>query len=363
VAADLQPFSTAQIERGRRYHRPLYRALALDLALSLAVLVAFALWRPDLAVGSWWLEAPAVTALVVAASALVRLPVTWWSGWVHERRWGLSTQTAGGWVGDRLKALGIGLVLSAAAMTGLVALARWAPTWWPALAAAAAAALVLVLGYLAPVVLEPVFNRFRPLEDGELRRSLLALSERAGAPVRDVLVADASRRTTKANAYVSGIGRTRRVVLYDTFVRASDPAAIGVVTAHELAHRRERHVGKLTALAMAGAAGAVLVLWALLGDRLSEPTWIPVVLLVLAVLQLLATPPLAWLSRRYERDADRIALEVTRDTAAFERAFRILADTNVADLDPPRAVRALLLTHPPLPERIEAARAFVTVPA
>lgn len=336
--------------------------LVLDLALSLAVLLAFALWRPDLGL-RWWLEAPAVTALVLVVSALARLPVSWWSGWVHERRWGLSTQMPRGWAADRLKALAIGIVLTGAATTGLVVLARWAPTWWPLLAALAAAAVVLLLGYLAPVLFEPVFNRFRPLEEGELRRSLLALSQRAGAPVQDVLVADASRRTTKTNAYVSGIGRTRRVVLYDTFLRVSDPAAIGVVAAHELAHRRERHVVKLTAITMAGAAAAVLVVWALIGDRVADPAWIPAVLLVLAVLQLLATPALAWLSRRYERDADRIALEVTHDPQAFERAFRVLAETNVADLDPPRAVRVLLLTHPPLPERIEAARRFVTVPA
>ncbi|MGE5690348.1 MAG: M48 family metalloprotease [Pseudomonadota bacterium] len=350
-----EPFSHAEVDRGRRYHRPRYRALVADLALSLAVLGVFAAWRPDLGLRPW-LEAPAVTALVLVSAALVRLPLSWWSGYVHEHRWGLSTQTPGGWLADRAKALGVGVVLTAAATTGLVAIARSAPTWWPLVAAAAGALLVLVLGFLAPVVLEPLFNRFRPLDDGELRRSLLALADRAGAPVRDVLVADASRRTTKTNAYVSGIGRTRRVVLYDTFLAAADPAAIGVVAAHELAHRRERHVAKLTLLGMAGAAAAVLVLWAVLGHRVANPDWIPVALLVLALLELVATPALAWVSRRYERDADRIALEVTRDPAAFERAFRTLADTNVADLDPPRLVRALLLTHPPLPERIEAGR-------
>lgn len=354
-------FSADEIERGRRYHRPLYVALVVDLVLALAVQVAFVLARPEFGL-PWWLEAPVIVALVVAATAVVQLPVSWWRGYVHEHRWGLSTQTPRGWLLDRVKGLAIGIVLAATALTALVGLARWT-AWWPLVAAVAAALLVLLLGFLAPVLLEPVFNRFRPLEDAELRASLLALSERAGAPVQDVLVADASRRTRKANAYVSGIGRTRRVVLYDTFLEASDPQAIAVVAAHELAHRRQRHVVKLTALAMAGAAVGVVVVWVVLGDRVADPSWLPAVLLVLGVLQLLATPGFAWLSRRYEREADRIALEVTGDPAAFERAFRTLAEANVADLDPPRLARVLLLTHPPLPERIEAGRRFVTVRA
>ena len=354
-------FSAEEIERGRRYHRPRYVALVVDLVLALAVQVAFVVARPDVGLG-WWLGAPAIVALLLVTTAVVQLPISWWRGYVHEQRWGLSTQTPRGWLVDWLKGLAIGIVLAAIALTTLVGLARWT-AWWPLVAAVAAALLVLLLGFLAPVLLEPVFNRFQPLEDAELRTSLLALSERAGAPVQDVLVADASRRTRKANAYVSGIGRTRRVVLYDTFLDASDPQAIGVVAAHELAHRRERHVVKLTALAMAGSAVAMVALWAVLGDRVADPSWLPAVLLVLGVLQLLATPGFAWLSRRYEREADRIALELTRDPAAFERAFRTLAEANVADLDPPRLARALLLTHPPLPERIEEGRRFVTVRA
>ncbi|HSC92692.1 MAG TPA: M48 family metalloprotease [Gaiellaceae bacterium] len=357
---ELEPFTAEQVERGARYHRPRYLVLVADLALGLAVLAAFAWWRPDLGL-RWWLEAPAVVAVVLVVSSVVTLPLSWWSGYVHERRWELSTQTPRGWLADRVKGLAVSLVLGAAAATGLVALARWLPTWWPLVAAVAAAALVLLLGFLAPVVLEPLFNRFRPLDDEALRGALLELAEAAGAPVRDVLVADASRRTRKANAYVSGIGRTRRVVLYDTFLGAADAGAVRVVAAHELAHRRQRHVVKLTAVGMAGAAAGIGVVWALLGERAADPDWLPVVLLVLALLQLLATPALAWLSRRYEREADRIALELTRDPAAFERAFVTLADTNVADLDPPWPVRALLLTHPTLPERIRAGRAFGSV--
>jgi len=357
-------FGREAVERGRRYHRPLYLALVLDTALLLGVLAALALTPAGDALHGlvaglpWWAQAPLFAALVLLVAALVRLPLAWWSGYAHERRWELSTQTPAGWLADRAKAFAIAAVLGGAALTGLVAAARSLPEAWPFAAGLAGAALVLLLGFVAPVVLEPLFNRFEPLPDAELRARLLSLAERVGVPVRHVLVSDASRRTTKLNAYVSGIGASRRVVVFDTLVERLSPAEVEVVVAHELAHRKERHPAKLAALGMAGAAAAALALWLVLGHRVAEPRTIPHVLLVLAALQLAASAPAAALVRRWERLCDGFALEATRDPAAFERVFRALAEANVADLDPPAAVRRLLLTHPPIPERIAAARAF-----
>ena len=131
------------------------------------------------------------------------------------------------------------------------------PSAWPVGAAVGAALLVLLLSFVAPVVLEPVFNKFRPLEDSELRAAVMRLAVDAGVPVREVLVADASKRTTKLNAYVSGLGATRRVVLYDTLVEKATTPEVLTVVAHELGHRRYRHVALGTALAMAGSAGFV----------------------------------------------------------------------------------------------------------
>jgi STE24 endopeptidase len=169
------------------------------------------------------------------------------------------------------------------------------------------------------------------------------LSQRAGVPVREVLVADASRRTTKVNAYVSGIGRTRRVVVFDTLLQAADPAAVEVVVAHELGHRRDGHVAKFTLLAMAGAAGAVLVLWAVLGTRVGDPRTLPEALLLLLGPRAGALAPGAWLSRRFERAADRCSLELTEQPAAFARAHLELARRNLSD---PRAASPRL--RPPL---------------
>jgi STE24 endopeptidase len=308
-----------------------------------------------------------LTALVAAAGTLVRLPLAVWR-FRHERRWEFSTQSVGGWLADRAKALAIGIVLTGAALTGLVGAARAFPDWWPVVAALGAAALVALLTFVAPVVLEPVFNRFRPLDDERLAGELRALAERAEVPVRDVLVADASRRTRKHNAYVSGLGRTRRVVLWDTLLaRAAEPE-LKVVVAHELGHRRFRHVTWGTALGMVAAAGAVIALWGLLEadavrDALGvsgvrDPGIVPFAVFLFTALELTGLPLGAALSRRFERAADRFSLELTGDPAAYERLHVDLARENVVDLAPPRAYHLALHGHPTPPERVAAGRAW-----
>jgi len=176
--------------------------------------------------------------------------------------------------------------------------------------------------------------------------------------VREVLVADASKRTTKVNAYVSGLGSTRRVVLFDTLLEAADPGAVRVVVAHELGHRRERHVAKFTLLGMAAAAGAVAVLWAVLGTRVADPRTLPEASLLLVALELALLPAGSWLSRRYERDADRCSLELTGDPESFARAHKGLARRNLSDLAPPRLAYVLLFSHPTPPERLALGRVW-----
>jgi STE24 endopeptidase len=357
-------FTAEEVERASRYHRPLYLALLLDAVLAAGVLAALA-WSsagdrlfslvdslPPVA------AAAAYAALVVTCSSVIRTPLAFWRGWRRERRWGFSRQGAGAWFADRGKGLAVSIVLSAGAWAAAVALARAVPGWWAVPAGAALALAVLFLSFVAPVVLEPLFNRFRPLEDEALAADLRRLSEHAGVPVRDVLVADASRRTTKVNAYVSGLGGTRRIVLFDTLLAAADPAEVRVVVAHELGHRRERHVAKLTVVAMAGAACAVLLLWAVLGTRVADPRTLPEALLLLMALELAALPAGSWLSRRYERVADRCSLDLTDEPRAFARAHLEFARRNLSDLEPPRLAYVLLFSHPTPPERLALGRAW-----
>jgi STE24 endopeptidase len=368
-ASDL--FAADEIERARRYHRPLYLALGADLALQLAVLAAIAFgppgdWLWDVTSGSWWARTLELTALVLGVGVLVRLPLSAWRGWAYERRWGFSTQSLRAWLVDVVKGLVLGAALTGLGLVALVGAARVWPGWWPLVAAPGAALLTLVLSLFAPLLFERFFNRFWPLPDEELARDLRGLSERAGVPVRTMLVSDASRRTRKHNAYVSGLGPTRRLVLYDTLLEDAPAGELRGVVAHELGHRRFRHVAAGTVLGMVGSAAAVLILWGLLSwswllsaggaSGPGDPRVVPLVLLVLWLLEVAALPFETWLSRRWERSADRFALELTGDGEALEQMHRRLALANLSDLDPPPLLYTLLFTHPTPPERIAAAR-------
>jgi len=365
-------FTPEDVERARRYHRPIYRSLVLDLGLGLGSLSALAftpagdaLFAPVRGL-AWWAAAPAFGALTVGVLAVVRSPLAFWRGFLHEHRWGFSTQGVPAWVLDRAKGMAVGAALTSGILTAFVGLARWRPESWPAAAAPALAGFVLVLSFVGPVILEPIFLRFRPIEDQALAGELHSLAERAGVPIRDVLVADASRRTRKENAYVSGLGRTRRVVIFDTLLGRNDSPGVRLIVAHELGHRRQRHVAKGTLLGMIAAAGAVLALGVLLRDHAllraarssgaADPRAIPLVLLAGAVLQLLAAPFESALSRRWESAADRFSLELTGDVDAFVESFRALARSNLIHLDPPRALYLWTFSHPTPPERIAAAR-------
>jgi STE24 endopeptidase len=365
-------FSSDEVERARRYHRPLYAAFALGTLLSLSIpaVLAFtpvgdAMYElvDDLA---WWAATPAFTAMVVLAGFVIGLPLSYWRSYVRERAWGFSTQTLGGWLADRAKGLALGLILTGAVMTALIGLIRAFPRAWPLVVAPAGMVLVVVMSFLAPVLLEPLFNRFTPLADQTQAVELRSLSEKAGVPVREVLVADASRRTRKENAYVSGLGRTRRVVLYDTLLARDEPRQVRLVVAHELGHGRMRHVLWATVLAMAGMSAAVVVLWALLeldpvlsavgAAGPGDPRVVPFVLFVGGVLGLVTMPLQSAVSRRWESAADRFSLKLTGDPDVFEESHRALALSNLSDLDPPRAVYVMSFSHPTPPERIEMAR-------
>ena len=351
-------FSREQVERGRSYHRPRYLTELADFVLGVGVLAVLAftgLGDALLPEWSWWAQALVYPTIVLALLALVRLPISYWRDYVRERRWGLSTQSLASWLVDVAKGFAVSALLATILLFGLVALARWTDAW-PLVAAPLVAVFVVFFTFVAPVVLEPIFNKFKPLEDQELAANLRALSDRVGVPVRDVLVADASRRTTKSNAYVSGFGATRRVVLYDTLLEQMRPAEIRAVLAHELAHRKHGDVARLSALLVLAGVVLVALLWAVLGEDAADPRSIPLAMLVV----MLATPVvfvgIAAYARRAEYRADRFALQATRDLGALEGAFTGLVDANVADLDPPRVVYYLKYTHPTVPERLDALR-------
>ena len=312
-----------------------------------------------------WAFALSYAALVVAVGAVARFPFSLWRGHLHERRWGFATRGIWSWLADWLKALAISIALTSLTLLVLVEVSSWLPRAWPAVAAVLAAGLVVALSFLGPVIFEPIFNRFRPLEDAALEVDLRTLADRAGVPVRHVLVADASRRTKKENAYVSGLSRTRRIVVYDTLLARGAPREIRLVVAHELGHWRDRHVLWGTALGAVGAAAGVLVLAALLSSHPllqaihasgpDDPRVAPFVFLAGGLGGLLTQPFGVALSRRWERAADRASIELTDDGPGFAEMERNLAVANLSELDPSLLAYLFRYTHPTPAERIAAA--------
>jgi STE24 endopeptidase len=356
-------FSSEEIARGRGYARP-QRALglarsALDLGL-LGLLVRRPPRWPAMIRRRPVLGGMAAATAMSSALALPTFPLSALS----RRRAiavGLDTQSWSAWGADLAKAMGIQSLFVAGAGAAVVAVARRYPrTWW---APAAAGSVVLggALAALAPVVLDPIFNDFTALPEGETRADVLELAERAGVKVREVYSVDASRRTTAANAYVTGLGPTKRVVLYDTLLDRYSRDEVRLVVAHELGHVRHRDVPRsiaYAALVAPAAAWAVQRLsWALTPER-GTAAMLPALGLAAALI----SAPLGLvgnrLSRAVERRADEFSLSLAGAPEAFISFERTIALQNVADLDPPRWVSRLLATHPPTLERIGAAVAY-----
>jgi Zn-dependent protease with chaperone function len=378
-AADpLAAFTEDEVQACVDFAKPRQRWGLAGYGTDLAVLAALAVSAPGRAVvaavaglaGGW---APGRVVLAVVAVLAVRagvgLPFSV-RAFRQDARAGLATQHLGGFLRDWAKARAVGLVLVGLPVTALVLGARWRPPGWPLVAAVAAVLLVLALAVAGPVLIEPLFNRFRPLEPGPLRARLLELAAAMGVPVRDVLVADASRRTTRVNAYVSGLGRTRRVVVYDTLLAAAagstgEADEVALVAAHELAHVRHRDVlwGTLGSAALAAVSVlAVVALFDLEGVRrafavtgLGDPLAVPGLLLLAALGGLLAAPVASAISRWAEARADWVALEVTRDPVTAVAVERRLALENRADLRPNRLLVALFASHPVTMARIAQA--------
>ena len=367
-------FTPEQFAREVAFHKairpPGYAALFLGLLVAgllgltpLGARVVQAVGR-----GPWPVRAAIGTLVLTLVPALVTLPLGARAE-VVLRRYGLSTQTWGSWAVDALKGALVGGIIHVVATVGLLALARKAPTTWWAWGAVAAAGLVAFLSFVYPVVVEPVFNEFQPLADGPLRTELLALAERDGIEVDDVLVADASRRTTALNAYVSGYGSTRRIVVYDTLVEKATPREVELVVAHELGHVKHHDVRNGTLAGALGAAAAVTGLFALLNTSgvlsrvgatsAGDPRALGFVVFAVAAAGFLTSPAQNLVSRRIEARADVHSLDLTEDPGTFIASEQRLAVTNLADLDPNPVAYAWFASHPTSPERIALARAWI----
>jgi STE24 endopeptidase len=377
--ADLQPdaerdFTAAQIAREVAFHDALRPTSYASLVLGLVVASVLGLTRLGARLvqavarplgGGWVWQVVLGTLAVTVVVRLVPLPLRARSETVL-REYGLSTQTWGSWSLDVVRAVLVDAGLSALALVALVGIARVARRTWWAWGAGATAALVVAGSFAYPLVVEPVFNDFRSLPPGPLRTEVLDLAERDGVPVDDVLVADASRRTSSLNAYVSGFGSSRRIVLYDTLVERATPEEVALIVAHELGHADEDDVLVGTLLGALGVAAAVcglalLLSWAPVrrrsgADGMHDAKVVPLVLALVAVGTLLVGPASNLVSRRIEARADVHSLDLTRDPRVFADSQERLALSNLSDLEPHPLAYALFATHPTTTERLAMVR-------
>jgi STE24 endopeptidase len=321
-----------------------------------------------LGVDGWGAQLVVIVVALQTVSLVYDVPLDWWVDLVHDRKWELSTQTSGGFVADQVKTFVLGVVLGVAVLLPLYALVRSTDLWW------LWGWLLLVgfsvgLGLLFPVVIAPLFNRFDPLPPGELADRVDAVADLAGVRITGTFVADESRRSRRDNAYVAGLGSTRRVVLFDTLLEQPTDVVEQVV-AHELGHWRRHHLR--VQVVVAAALGLVVFLllraasswtglldWAGLDPSAAfgDPASLPLVLLVAQVGFVVTGLAGAAVSRAFERQADLEALDLLRRPDRVIEMHRRIHVKNLADLDPPW-LRRLQRTHPPPAERMAFAAAW-----
>jgi STE24 endopeptidase len=373
----LAHFTPEDIARGHAYAVGRYWLFAAGTVLRLAALALLIVAPASAALRNLAVRLsparPAVAvaiyvALLVLIFELLTLPLGYYAGFVREHAFGLSTQTRAGWFLDRAKGALLTLALAVPLGSLLALLWRRYPGRWVLPAWGLAGVAMILLVALAPVVIDPIFNVIRPLRDPHIAERVIALAGKAGIPVDQVYEMDASRRTRKGNAYVTGLGHTKRIVLYDTLLMGSSPDEVELVVAHEIGHWKRAHIWKGIGLSLLGMGialwcGARVLDWAIRrgGFHLAGPAdvaGIPLFLLAIFVLSLASLPIQNAISRTFERQADRTSLELTGNPAAFIRSEVQLARSNLADLTPPRLVVWLLYTHPPVAERIRMAETF-----
>jgi len=359
-------FSQAEIRRAEDYAHAARLLSWSSLAVSLLVACVLGFTaRGARLLGSrrlpWALSVVALTAAVLAIGRVATLPFALLLR--HQRlEHGLTHQAVGPWVVDQLKSLGVGVVVTSLALLVLIGCARRWRTWWPAVAAGLSAALVVIGSFLYPLLVEPVFNNFEPMAQGSLRNQIFELADAEGVRIDDVLVADASRRTTTLNAYVSGFGDTRRVVVYDNLVETLPEDQALSVVAHELAHAHHDDVLVGTALGAAGAVFAVGLAALIVGSRgvrrragvagMADPRVVALVLALTALGSLASAPVENAISRRIETRADVDALHATNDPQAFVEMQRRLALRSLADPTPPPLGHFWFGSHPTVLERL-----------
>jgi STE24 endopeptidase len=367
-------------DKATRYHRLRRRAELAGTAGAGVVLFALAasglsqrLRELAAAVAQWVPETvndvfmvAVITIVVMVILAIVELPFAYYQGYLLEHRYGLSTQSRRHWFSDQFKGVLLGLALTIVGASVVYgALRQWPDHWWW-ISALVFAIATIGLAQLAPVLLLPIFYTFKPLDRPALVERLMKLAANARTNVNGVFEWVLSSHTRKANAALAGLGATRRILLSDTLLADYSEDEIEVILAHELAHHVHRDLWRGIAVHSIALFGGFFLISVFLNAAadplglrgLSDPAGLPALMLAGGVWTFLLLPVVNAISRAQERAADHYALQSTQNVDAFVTAMKRLSQQNLAEEYPSTLVRWLFYSHPPIRERIDAARAF-----
>ena len=373
----LRHFTQQDIEQGREHivrHNRLfpfgrllfYAFYGLLLFCALGARLENALL--PLAGGRWYFALPLFLLFLLVVQQALYLPLSAYREFVIEREAGLSTITVGIWLADIGKSLLLNWIIAILVALPVLALVKALPGYWPLPAGAVILAISAFGIWISPWVIDPLFNKFIPLDNREMAEKIRSLTAGAGLPVKQVYVMDASKRSLYLNAYFTGLGNSRRVVLYDTLIKECGEGEILSVVAHELGHWRENHILKGFLLEVVGVFAGLWLLWALLNlaparnffGLSSRSSLVLIVLLpfLISLSSTLTSPLIAAISRRFERAADRTSLELTNDPRAFIELEVKLARKAKSDLLQPELLHWFYGSHPRPEERIRMAENY-----
>jgi STE24 endopeptidase len=378
----------ARQQRAREYARIRRRLSFVNLGIAvvaIAIILGFGLdkwlrdniegvgkgsflgWQP----GANWFPVQILLyfLILIIGYQVVTLPLAYYSGFVLPHRFGISVMSLKAWIRDLVIGFALGIVLEAAFVLLVYALLAFQPQWWWLWASGILLFFSVVMANLAPVLIFPIFYKYSPLPDGELKERLLALAERAHTQVRGIFLMSMSTKTTSANAALMGLGNTRRIVLGDTMADRYTHDEIEVVLAHELGHHVHHDIWKLivsqAVLMLAGLFFVnVLLHWIIdtlhLYRALTDPATLPFFFVLIGIFGLIVMPITNGYSRLIEYQADEYALQSTRKVAAFKSAMTRLANQNLAEIEPAPLIEFFFYSHPSMKRRLAHADEFAS---
>ena len=322
------------------------------------IVIIFATWKyfsqnPKISV----LLAAGYIALFLIILQLLLMPFDYYRGFVIEHKFGLSNQVFSSWLVDCLKSKAISFLIYLAVLTVIYTLMTYIPKYWWIIAGAVFIVFLIIGIFISPLIIDPLFYKFKPLEDEEMRLAIEDMANEAGIKVDEILIADASRRTNKINAYFTGIGATKRIVVFDNLLEKFNRKESLTVIAHEIGHWKYLHIVK--SFIIGAISGLLLIFFSkILAGKIGmigDIRFILIIFLLFSIVMFISLPVQNIISRSFEKQADEVAIKLTDDPQTQISLMKKIAVSNLSSVNPSLIIKYIIYSHPPIIERIEGA--------